>query len=64
MNVKLKERVNTKRIKVTFISAVFLSLFIGKTFAQENQQPFDYSRTIWIVGLAMVKKIALITSAQ
>lgn len=21
---------------------------MGKTFAQENQQPFDYSRTIWI----------------
>jgi hypothetical protein len=49
MNTPLKERVDSNRIKFTFILAVFLSLFIGKTFAQDNQQPFDYTRTIWII---------------
>ena len=49
MNVKPKERVNTKRIKVTLIFAVFLSLFIGKAFAQDNQQPFEYNKTVWII---------------
>lgn len=49
MNIKLKERVKSKRTALTFIFAVFLSFWISKTFAQENQQPFDYSRTIWII---------------
>ncbi|HOY24751.1 MAG TPA: hypothetical protein PK002_16460 [Cellvibrio sp.] len=49
MNITLKERVNSKRIKFTFIFAVFLSLFISRTFAQENQQPFDYTKTVWII---------------
>lgn len=49
MNITLKERVNSKWTKFNFIFAVFLSLFIGKTSAQENQQPFDYSQTIWII---------------
>lgn len=49
MNLTLKERVNSKWTKFIFIFAVFLSLLIGKTSAQENQQPFDYSRTIWII---------------
>lgn len=49
MDLTLKERVNSKWTKFIFIFAVFLSLLIGKTSAQENQQPFDYSRTIWII---------------
>ncbi len=49
MNIILKERVNPKRKTLTFIFAVFLSFWISNTSAQENQQPFDYSRTIWIV---------------
>lgn len=49
MNITLKERVNSKRIKLTFIFAVFLSLCISKSLAQDNQQPFDYTKTVWII---------------
>lgn len=49
MDIILKERVDFKRIKFTFIFAAFLSLFIGKAFAQDNQQPFEYDKTVWII---------------
>lgn len=49
MNAILKERVVSNEIRFVFFFAIFLSLCISKSFAQENQQPFDYSRTIWIV---------------
>jgi hypothetical protein len=49
MNITLKERVNPKRTTLTFIFAVFLSFWISKTFAQENQNPFNYKKTIWII---------------
>jgi hypothetical protein len=51
MHITLKERVNPKRTKLTFIFAVFLSFWISKTSAQENQQPFDYTKTVWIINV-------------
>lgn len=49
MSEVLKERVNSNKIKFIFIISLYLSLCISKSSAQDNQQPFDYSRTIWIV---------------
>jgi len=49
MSVTLKEKAIFNRLKIVFIFTVFFSLCISKSFAQDTQQPFDYSRTIWIV---------------
>ena len=49
MNITLKERVNPKRTTFTFIFAMFLSLCISKSTAQDDQQPFDYTKTVWII---------------
>lgn len=51
MHFALKERVNTNWIKFACISAILLSLCISKTFAQENQQAFDYTKTVWIINV-------------
>lgn len=49
MSTTLKDRVNSNKINFVFFLAIFISFYVSKSFAQENQQPFDYSRTIWIV---------------
>lgn len=47
----LKERVNSKKIKHLFIFALVISLCINMCFAQETDQPFDYTKTVWIINV-------------
>jgi hypothetical protein len=49
MSGTLKERVIYKRIIFVFFFAMFFSFYSNKSLAQDNLQPFDYSRTVWII---------------
>jgi hypothetical protein len=51
MSEILKERVNFNKICFIFVFAILLSLCTSKNFAQDNQQPFDYTKTIWIINV-------------